>query len=268
MAWNLNELRNPALRDFFGKIFGTYGATAAKKVNIEAADATTGISKIEMGTTSVPQVLNTNPGAGVIGETINIRHSAGAGDCDDLIASYKKVEVIGAGDVGITVVADATRAYVGSATDDSVADEAYASQPWVKHTGTGAITAMSGLSAKCDVTADAFTASTVNAIHAHIDGAAAVTGQFDGIMVEAYPTVTSMDSAIAVAIDAGAAVAATIRQSGETTNFIDIAAAGASAVVAAGSTIHHDPNAVTSDAYLTVKIGAVVYALPLYVLNA
>jgi hypothetical protein len=126
---------------------------------------------------------------------------------------------------------------------------------------------MSGLSAKCDVTADAFTASTVNAIHAHIDGAAAVTGQFDGEMIEVYPDVTSLDSALAIAIDAGATVAASIRQAGSTTNFLDIAE-GTSAVVAAGSTIHHDPNAVTSDAYLKVKIGAVVYALPLYVLNA
>lgn len=264
MAWNINELRNPALRDFFGKIFGSASATAAQKVTIEALDATSGISKIEMGTSAVPQVLNTNPGAAVFGETINIRHSAGAGNCDDLIGAYTKVEVIGAGDAGITIVGDAPRAYVGNATDDSVADEAYASQPWVKHTGTGAITAMSGVSAKCDVMADAFAASTVNAIHAHIDGAAAVTGQFDGVMVEVYPAVTSMDSAIAVAIDAGAAVAATIRQSGETTNFIDIAAANASAVVAAGSTLTHDPNAVTSDAYLKVKIGAVVYAIPLY----
>jgi len=264
MAWNINELRNPALRDFFGKIFGTSTATAAQKVNIEALDATTGISKIEIGTTAVPQVLNTNPGAAVLGETISINHSAGAGNCDDLLGAYHRVGVLGAGDSGLTAVADASRMVVGSATEDSVVAQAYASQPWLTKTGTGAITAGSAVSAKLDVNADAFTASTINAIHAHIEGEAAVTGQFDGVMVEVYPDVTCLGSAIAVAVDAGATCAATIRQSGATTNFIDIAAANASAVVAVGSTLTHDPNAVTSDAYLKVKIGAVVYAIPLY----
>jgi hypothetical protein len=65
---------------------------------------------------------------------------------------------------------------------------------------------MSGLSAKLDVSADNFTASTVNAGHFHIEGAATVTGQFDGVMIEVYPDVMSMDDALKIAIDAGAAV--------------------------------------------------------------
>ena len=268
-SWSLLELRNPALRKFFAKIFGDENATAAQKVTIDALDATTGISKIEVGTVSVPQVLNANPGASVFGETINISHSAGAGDCGDLIAAYKKIAVSGAGDAGLTIVGDAPRAYVGTAADDSVADQAYASQPWVKHTGAGAITAMSGLSAKCDVTADNFTANTVNAIHAHVDGAATVTGQFDAAHLEAYPDVTSLDSMLHLSVDTGAVVQEAVKVSGAlAANFINIEAVSTAVVVAAGSTIHHDPNAVTSDAYLIVKIGAIQYALPLYVLNA
>jgi hypothetical protein len=226
---------------------------------------TTGIGQINIGTTAVPQVLNANPGAGVIGETINILHSAGAGDCNDLIASYKKVAVTGDGDAGITIVGDATRAYVGTTAGTTVADEAYGSQPWVKHEGTGAITAMSGVSAKLNVGADNFTASTVNAGHFHIEGDADVIGMYDGIMVEAYPDVDTMDSMVHLMVDTGADVDTAIKVTGALgTNFIDISAASTGVVVAAGTTLTHDPNGVTSDAYLVVKVGATSYALPLY----
>jgi hypothetical protein len=128
---------------------------------------------------------------------------------------------------------------------------------------------MSGLSAKCDVTADAFTASTVNAIHAHVDGAATVTGQFDAAMLEVYPDVKSMDSVLHIAVDTGAVVQDAIKVDGAlAANFIEISAASTAVVVAAGTTIHHDPNVVTSDAYLIVKVGEIQYAVPMYVLNA
>ena len=266
MAWSLNELRNPALRAFFAKIFGSESSTAAQKVTIESDNSTTGICKIEMGTSAVPQVLNKNPGAAVLGESISILHSNGAGDCDNLLASYKKIAVTGAGDSGLTAVGDAPRVYVGAAgTDTTAIGEAYASQPWAKHDGTGAITAMSALSALCDVNAGNFTANTVNAIHAHVEGAATVTGQFDAAHLEVYPDVKSLDSFLHMSADTGAVVQDAIKVSGAVAaNFINVEAASAGVVVAAGSTLAHDPNAATSDAYLVVKVGTVQYALPLY----
>jgi hypothetical protein len=222
------------------------------------------------GTSTTPIILATNPGATVKGDSIAIKHSAGAGDCDDCIAAYKRVEVTGSGDAGLTAVGDAPRVYVGAAANDTtVASAAYASQPWVKHDGTGAITAMSAVSALCDVNTGNFTANTVNAIHAHVEGAATVTGQFDVAHLEVYPDVTSLDSVLHMSVDTGAIVQDAIKVSGAlAANFIEIEAASTAVVVAAGSTIHHDPNVVTSDAYLIVKIGAVQYALPLYVLSA
>jgi len=229
-----------------------------------------GIMEETVGTLATPITLPTNPGATVVQRITNILHSAGAGDCDDLIASYEKVAVTGVGDAGLTIVGNAPRAYVGltGGANNSVASAAYASQPWVSHEGTGAITAMSAVSAKCDVGADAFTVNTINAGHFHIEGAATVTGQFDGVMIEVYPDVTSMDSVLALAVDTGAVTSSIIRVSGESTTFIDVAAATAAVVVTAGTNIHHDPNAVTSDAYMVVKIGEIEYAAPLYVLHA
>lgn len=244
---------------------GTTVETAATKVTLEFDETTTGIGQINVGTISVPQVLNKNPGAAVVSETINVLHSAGAGDCDDLIASYKKVAVTGDGDAGITIVGDASRAYVGTTEGTTVVDEAYGSQPWAKHEGTGAITAMSALSAKLNVGADDFTASTVNAGHFHITGDADVTGMYDGVLIEAYGDVDTMDSMLHLMPDSGANVASAIKVTGAlAANFIDISDASTGAVVAAGTTLTHDPNEVTSDAYLVVKIGATNYALPLY----
>ena len=195
---------------------GTTVATAATKITAEFDATTTGIGLINIGSTAVPQVLNVNPGSAVIAETINILHSAGAGDCDDCIASYKKIAVSGSGDSGLTIVGDAPRAYVGvtGGANNSVASAAYASQPWCKHEGTGAITAMSALSALVDVNTDNFTASTVNAGHFHVEGAATVTGQFDGAMIEVYPDVTSLDSGLAIVADGGSTVNSAIRIAG------------------------------------------------------
>jgi hypothetical protein len=176
-------------------------------------------SAIAYGTSGTPITLVTNPGSTVMGSTVNLLHSAGEGDCDDLLASYCKVAVTGSGDSGLTIVGSAPRAYVGvtGGANNSVASVAYASQPWAKHEGTGAITAMSALSALLNVGADNFTASTVNAGHFHITGASTVTGQFDGVMIEVYPGVTSIDSFLAMAADGGSSIPTAIRITGAAT---------------------------------------------------
>jgi hypothetical protein len=232
---------------------GTTTTNAATKVTLEFDKTTTGIGQFKIGDTSNPQVLNTNPGSAVFGETINILHSAGAGDCDDLIGSYSKVAVSGAGDSGLTAVGSAPRAYVLA----GAAKEVYGSQPWISHAGTGAVTAMSALSAKCDVNADNFTASTINAGHFHVEGAATVTGQFDGAMIEVYPDVTCLDSGLAIAVDTGAVVTSAIRTSGNYTNVLELAATNDAAVVGAGTYT-------TADGYLVIKVGANTYRVPFF----
>ncbi len=258
---------------------GTTVATAETKITLEFDETTTGVGLFNMGSVAVPMVLNTNPGATVIGETININHSAGAGDCDDLIGVYNKVNMIGSGDSGTTLVGHASRAYVGvtGGANNSVASAAYASQPWARHQGTGAITAMSALSAKLDVGADNFVASTINAGHFHIDGAATVTGQFDGVMIEVYPAVTSMDNGLKIAVDGGAAVVNAIGIAGTVTTAIDMASAVSTnlmALPAAGTgpvvanalvpAVAPDGTTVGADAALKVLINNVAYYIALY----
>lgn len=234
---------------------GTTTATAATKVTLGFDKTTTGIGQFIMGSTSAPMVLNANPGASVIGGTINILHSAGAGNCDDLIGLYEEVAISGDGDAGITLVGSAPRAYVLGGT--TVAKEVYASQPWAKHTGTGAITAMSASSPKLDVGTDAFTASTINAQHLHITGAAAITGQFDGQMIEVYEDVTCLDSIQAFSVSAGATVTSAHRYSGQFTNVLEFAAANNAVVIAEQA---YGANAA---GYLVVKVGATSYKVPL-----
>lgn len=243
---------------------GTVAGTAEVKATLEFDETTTGVALFNMGSASVPMVLKANPGD-VIAHTVNVAHTLGAGDCANLYGTYSKVAITGDGKADITLVGSAPRAYVGTTGGTTIGGEIYASQPWSKHEGTGAITAMSGLSCMANVGADAFTCNTVNAGHFHIQGAATVTGQFDCVMLEAYPTITNMDSMLCLAVDTGAVVASAIRVTGAlATNFINIAAASAGVVIAAGTTLTHDPNAATSDAYLVVKIADTDYALPLY----
>jgi len=255
---------------------------------MEFDETTTGIGIFRMGDTSNPMVLNTNPGAAVMGSIVNILHSAGAGDCDDLIAEYHKVAVTGAGDSGITIVGHASRAYVGitGGSNNSVADECYGSQPWAKHEGTGAITAMSGVSAKLDVSADNFTASTVNAGHFHIEGAATVTGQFDGVMIEVYPDVTSMDNALKIAIDSGAAVTNGIGLSGTVTTgisisncttaihstgtmeqVIDFDTDASANGVHVGATIDTSSNSYASDGCFQIDVAGTKYYVPFWTID-
>ena len=237
---------------------GTTVTTAETKVTMEFDETTTGIGLTNVGSVSVPQVLNTNPGAGVISDTINILHSAGAGNCDDLYATYHKVAVTGAGDSGITVVGDAPRAYVGTTAGTTVAAEAYAVQPWAKHEGTGAITAMSGVSALLNVGGDNFTANTVNAGHFHVTGGATVTGQYDILMLEAYPDVRGLDAMLRLAADDGATVNAAIEVSGATTDFIKFAADGS------GGATTSDPGVGAINAWVKCHIGNTIFWLQGY----
>ena len=205
-------------------------------------------NSLGIGTLATPITLATNPGATVAPFTVNLLHSAGAGDCGDLIASYKKVAVTGDGDAGITIVGDAPRAYVGTVLGTTVASAAYASQPWAKHDGTGAITAMSALSALVDVNTDNFTASTVNAGHFHIEGAATVTGQFDGVHIEVYPDVTCLDAGLAISVDSGAVVNSAIRLAGSTSYLLDLAEGTA--------VTKSDPTIGAANVWLFCRVGA------------
>jgi hypothetical protein len=234
---------------------GTTVATAATKITLEFDETTTGIGIFSMGSIAVPMVLNTNPGATVVGQTVNILHSAGAGDCDDLLAVYNKVAISGDGDSGLTAVGHAARAYVGTEVGSTtVVAELYGSQPWVSHFGTGAVTAMSALSAKCDVNTGNFTASTVNAGHFHVEGAATVTAQFDGVMIEIYPDVTCLDSMLALAVDTGATVTSGIRATGAFTNLFSL-------VTGAGCT-HGGAAAAAVQGYLTISVDGNPYRIP------
>lgn len=195
---------------------GTTATNAETQVTIKFDETTSGVGQFRIGDTSNPQVLKVNPGASVFGSIVNINHTLGDGNCTDLLGSYSKINVIGAGDADMTIVGDASRAYVGltGGSNNSVASQAYGTQAWARHGGTGAITAMSGVSAMMDVGAENFTATTINSGHFHIQGAADVTGQYDGVMVEAYPDVDTMDALLALATDGGADVGAGIRFSG------------------------------------------------------
>jgi len=251
---------------------GTTTDTAATKITAEFDKTTTGIGQVLFGSLSAPHVLNTNPGSSVIADTMNILHSAGAGDCDDLIGKYTKVAMTGDGDADTTLVGSAPRAYVGltGGSDNSVAAQAYGSQPWAKHEGTGAITAMSAVSAKLDVSADNFTVSTINAGHFHIEGAATVTGQFDGVMIEVYPDVTSMDSVLKLAIDSGAAVTNAIEVAGVTgvTNFLKLDSAAGFFVTAGTSSGSWGNADGVASKVLTIKVGDTTYYVPAHTANS
>lgn len=234
---------------------GSTTATAATKITMSFDESATGIGLFNMGSASVPMVLATNPGATVIANTVNVLHSAGAGDCDDLIASYTKVALSGDGDSGTTAVGHAARAYVGTeAGSTTVVSQLYGSQPWVSHFGTGAVTAMSALSAKCDVNTGNFTASTVNAGHFHVEGAATVTGQFDGVMIEIYPDVTCLDSILALIVDSTATVTSGIRASGTFTNLFELANGS--------GCVHGGAAAAAVAGYIKMKEGGTTYRIP------
>jgi hypothetical protein len=238
---------------------------AVSTVNVSTINSTT--TGINVGTYATPITLVANPGALVIGEAINILHSAGAGDCDDLVGGYWKVAVSGSGDSGLTPVAGAFRAYINAGT----ASEVYAIQPWAKHIGTGTVTAMSGVSAALVLNdADAFTATnSINAGHFHIKtvaGAAngtVTSGNFDGVMVEMYPNVTGMRSFLNMANDGTTAVTTAIRISGaaNVNAAITFDAAATDKCVTANTT---SLNGLTPHFAIKILVGTVPYWIPVF----
>jgi hypothetical protein len=182
---------------------GTTTTNPVTKVTLEYDATTNGIGQLCIGDESNAQILGANATGTVQGATINLLHSDATGEGVENFEGLKsRVSMSGDGDAGVTMIGGTFRSYVLA----GASGEVYGIQPWAKHMGTGVTTAMSGLSAKLDVTTDAFTASTVNAGHFHIDGASTVTGQFDGVMIEVYPAVTSMDNGLNIVTDNGAVV--------------------------------------------------------------
>jgi hypothetical protein len=114
---------------------------------------------------------------------------------------------------------------------------------------------MSAVSAMLNVGADNFTVNTINSGHFHIQGGATVTGQYDGVMIEAYPDVRSMDSMLKLAVDSGAVVEAAINVSGATTDFIKFAADGS------GGATTSDPGVGTVNAWVKCHIGNTIFWL-------
>lgn len=249
-------------------VLGTTTTTAATKISLEFDETTTGIGIMNMGSTTAPMVLNTNPGASVIASTVNVLHSAGAGDCDDLIAAYHKVAVSGAGDSGLTIVGSAPRAYVLA----GAAKEVYGCQPWAKHAGTGTVTAMSALSACLLLNdAEAFTATnSINAGHFHIKPATSAangtitSNNFDGVMVEVYTNVTGMRSLINLS-NAGTSTVSMIRMSvGDCTSVFNIPTTVAGVASDANESILKDISATTNAGYIRCDVNGSERYIALY----
>jgi len=229
--------------------------------------------QIIMGSTSAPQVLNTNPGANVIGQTINLLHSAGAGDCTDLYGSYTKVAMTGDGDSGTTLVGSAPRAYVGTSAGTTVADEVYGTQPWAKHSGTGTIEAMSAVSAALILNdADAFTSTnSINAGHFHIKTYAGqangtvTSSNFDGVMIEVYENVTGMDSMLHLSTAATVTSAIQIDGGSSLTNVLDIDdTTGCVNVASTGNDawVPNNKGTFTQQGQLKISIGGNTFYIP------
>lgn len=259
---NTAELTNIDLADNGEFCLGTTTTNAATKVTLVFDKATTGIGQIKLGDLSNPQVLKTNPGATVVGSSINILHSAGAGDCDDLIGSYVKTAMSGSGDSGTTMVGHASRAYMLGGT--TVCGQVYGSQPWAKHTGTGTCSAMSALSAQLLINdAEAFTATnSINAGHFHVStpGGAAngtvTSGNFDGVMVEVYPNVTGLHSMLHLAQDSTTVITSAIKLTGtKVTNIFEIAAGD-------GCVVGSQAWGANANGYLVLKVGSTSYKIP------
>ena len=228
---------------------------------------------ISYGTLSAPIVLATNPGAVVLGTCVNILHSAGAGDCENILSSYFKAAISGAaGDSGTQLVGVAARAYVGSAEGDaSAAADVYGVQTFAKHAGTGTVLAMSGLSAKLQIAPGTFTATnSINAGHFHLEdvgetGVSVTSSHFDCVMMEVYPGVSGLCSVQKMAVETTETVGAWFDLDGglHVTNLFDISAVSDCVVLGAGgmdSTIGTD----AEDGYITVKIGALQYDIPIW----
>jgi hypothetical protein len=224
--------------------------------------------------------VEVTPDASVIPFQVYLSHASGAGDCDDISASYLRIDVTGDGDAGLTPATIACRAYIGSAgTDTTVANEVYALQPWVKHTGTGTVAAMSAVSAALRLNTGTFTSTnSINAGHFHVidltnstsgaQGVEVTSNNYNCVMMEVYPGVHNLGSVLQLSVDGATDVVGAwlkFTGGGKVTYFANIS--GASDCVVIGSTMHHSPETVAEDAFLVIKIGATAYNIPLY-LNA
>jgi len=187
-----------AIADDAPIVLGTTTATAETVVTMEFDETTTGVGSYIMGSSGVPQVLNTNPGAAVIPFSINILQSAGDGDCDDLIAAYIKSQVTGDGDTGLTAVGAAPRFTVGTNGGTTAISQGYATQSHFIHRGTGTITAGSAGSFKTVLGVDDFTiATSLNALQAILEGESGtptITGQLDVAWLHAESSAYGVDS--------------------------------------------------------------------------
>jgi hypothetical protein len=248
-------------------VLGTTVTTAETKISLKFDETTTGIGLFEMGSSSAPMVLNTNPGD-TIAHTINVLHSAGAGNCDNLVGSYAKVAVSGAGDSGLTMVGSAPRAYVLA----GAAGEVYGCQPWAKHVGTGTVTAMSALSAALLLNdAEAFTATnSINAGHFHIKPVTSAangtitSGNFDGVMVEVYTNVTGMRSLINLS-NAGTSTVSMIRMAvGACTSVFNIPTEVIGVASDSNGSILADISATANAGYIRFDVNGTERYLPLY----
>jgi hypothetical protein len=176
---------------------GTTTSTAATKITAEFDKTTTGIGVFNMGSIAVPMVLNTNPGSAVVAHTVNVTHSAGAGDCDDLIAMYGKVTVSGDGDSGLTAVGVAPRLTISGATS-----EAYCIQSHAVHASDDAITALSAGSFRLSTTTANFTAAnSVNAGQFIVTGdgtynPTCTAGRFTVLELTCESPVTNLDAVL------------------------------------------------------------------------
>lgn len=232
--------------------------TAATKITLENDAGTTGVGSIIIGSSSVPQILETNPGAAVIPVQMNVLQNTGDGDMDDYVGIYGKFAVQSTGDSGLTAVGMALRGYVGATggANNSVIKEAYTFQPWARHQGTGAVTAQSAISAKVDAGADNFSATTFNGLHVHMDGEADVTGRFDGIMVECYPDVDSADSLLYLTTNSGAVVTAGIELVGSGFSYADIVLPGAQAITSGAWSLNSE---VYADVDSSLPVGSMAF---------
>ena len=176
---------------------GSTQATQETMITMEFDETTTGIGLYNQGTSGVPMVLNTNPGAAVIANTVHINHSAGAGDCDDLIGSYLKVTVSGDGDSDLTAVGAAPRLTIGGA-----AQEGYCTQSHAIHESDDGILALSAGSFRLLTrTADFTVTNSVNAGQFILTGdgtfnPTCTAGRFCGVEITVESFVTGVDAVL------------------------------------------------------------------------
>jgi hypothetical protein len=189
---------------------GTTTATPATKVSLSFDKTANNIGKLVMGTSAVPQIVSASADSLLKAREVCLTAN-GATTCDDLLADYKKLNITGAGDSGLTPVTDRAVLNVGltGGANNSAIAEGYVRQDTLTHGGTGTTAALSAHSIKLDVGAEAFIA-TNNAEVAHffLRGAGAVTStDYNGVMIDIGGEVVNLKSGLHLAIGNNAATA-------------------------------------------------------------